>query len=154
MAKWLEKQYQTSPIDAVVEDSLTSDSSTNAPSVRAVNNEFSKMADYVVEQGDGYIKYANGNAMCWGSSYASNVTFSQNGSVYRYVQNVSVAFPIKFTRVPVVTVQTASDTDYGWCTCIGVTRNISGISQLCFMRDSSVTGTNIYWHYFVVGRWK
>lgn len=41
MAKWIEKQYQTIPLGAVVEDSMVSGSKINAPSINAVKNAFS-----------------------------------------------------------------------------------------------------------------
>jgi hypothetical protein len=41
MAIYIEKQYQKSPLGAVVEDSMTSGSKINAPSINAVQNAFS-----------------------------------------------------------------------------------------------------------------
>ena len=108
-----------------------------------------------IEFGERYIKFPNGTAICWNTHSFYNCNFVQNGNEYRYtLVNQTLNFPIKFVSVPVITMQTASDADYSWCNCMGVTRNESGISQLCFTRGSASTGGAIYFHYIAIGKWK
>jgi hypothetical protein len=82
--KTIQKKFQTSPINAVTEPSLDSDSTVNVPTVHAVKGEFDeikKSALFILSEGNGFVEFGTYDEwVAAGKPVLTNIT-SENSLV-------------------------------------------------------------------------
>lgn len=111
------------------------------------------MADYVVEQGENYTKWASGKAECWTAvPYNDSVEFEQALSIYTRSDVYTWAFPVDFLFTPAVV---GSSTDFSssqWVSVGSHDKNVARWRYLSFRTPGNydTKGFGIY----AVGRWK
>lgn len=146
----IKKVSGTAVLQGNIVDSLNSDSSLNAPSIRAVNEGLSK----IIESGDGYIKYENGDMVCYGISQISAAINNAWGS--GYYGSVSSATLPKFSQtfidVPLVVANINTTGNLG--IIAGINASTTQMTRVFIVAFNSVASYNekLYWE--ARGKWK
>lgn len=117
-----------------------------------INEKLLPFTDYVVEEGNNYIKYNNGIMIQWGSALVNVAMQTQHGSggFYRPANTVSATFPQSFI-----------DTSYSLTLTARASINYTYMNgkrtngfDFWPMNMGSVTAANRYVDYVAVGKWK
>lgn len=144
----IKKVSGTVVLQGNIVDSLNSNSSLNAPSIRAVNEGLSK----IIESGDGYIKYSDGTMICYGTSDITAQITNPWGSSYYGNVKVNPTFAKPFISPP--TISATIRTTGNLANVAGIstsTTKITAIFLITFASQDSYTG-KLDW--VAIGKWK
>ena len=143
----IKKISGTAVLQGNIVDSLNSNSSLNAPSIRAVNEAIGQ----IIESGDGYIKYSDGTMICYGSTSGSSTNTDYWGQFERTDDKLSVDFPQNFISTPIV----CATPNYEGSTVSIMTSTITVSSfKFIILRIKGTTPTNYGLKYIAIGKWK
>ena len=139
-------------LDNLVVDSLDENSTTKAPSIRAVNEALSSIIEKGNNANGSYIKYSDGTLICYGSKSGTSNLSDYWGQFKRTDENSTLNFPVEFSEIP-ESVQLTGDS-YSSCVCTLI-KNIT-TTQLTFfcLKPNSVTSKDYGVKWFVIGKWK
>lgn len=118
-----------------------------------INDNFENIADYVVEQGEDYTKWASGKLECWTTIPSrESVEFTRAIDTYARSQYFTWNFPVTFSSTPAVVQSTSNYAGSTWAG-VGVADAESATYRyLTFLSptDRSVGAFSMY----AVGKWK
>lgn len=118
-----------------------------------------KLGDLIIDSGsnsDGkWIKYSDGNMICWGSKYSTSMTWSAWGSIY--AGEISITFPQPFTGglSIVSSLDQGTNTGNGWtgrCTTTISNNKFTG-GTIPIYRPTTY-GNTMAIQYIAIGKWK
>lgn len=138
-------------LDNLVVDSLDENSTTKAPSARAVNEAFATIVESGNTGSGSYTKWSDGTMIC-----SALVTGTSNLSDYwgqfkRTEENIQVNFPAKFVNIPIVV---ATGTNYEGIVSVLIGARLQDHFKFTALKANANTGTNYAFLYQASGRWK
>ena len=147
----IKKTYGTAILNGNVVDSLEDNSTTNAPSQRAVNEALSTIAETGSTGNGSYIKFSDGTMIC-----SALVTGTSNLSDYwgqfkRTNENIPVTFPVPFVNTPIVV---ATGVAYEGVVSVLIGDRLKDQFKFTALKPNANTGTNYAFLYHAVGKWK
>jgi hypothetical protein len=138
-------------INGLVVDNLDSESTTQAPSIRAVNEALSTIAETGSTGNGSYIKFSDGTMIC-----SALVTGTSNLSDYwgqfkRTNENIPVTFPVPFVNTPIVV---ATGSAYEGVVSVLIGDRLKDQFKFTALKPNANNGTNYAFLYHAVGKWK
>lgn len=143
----IKKINGTAVLQGNIVDSLNSNSSLNAPSIRAVNEGLRK----IIESGDGYIKFVNGSMICYGTISGIVSLADYWGQLKKGL--TSITFSQKFISTPLVNVGLIDAEKFAQLSISADSVNTSGFTAIVF-KPNAATNTGIKFSYIAIGKWK
>lgn len=111
------------------------------------------IADYVIEQGEDYTKWASGKLECWITiPYIKSVEFTQATNIYTRSQVFTWDFPVNFSSTPAV-VDSSTDFAGSTWTSAGVSNAKSATYRYLSFLSPGTRSVKAFGMY-AVGRWK
>ena len=142
------KGLSDAQVSIEVVDSLDGNSTTNAPSVHAVNEAIGK----IIESGDGYIKYSDGTMICYDTSDITAQITNPWGSGYYGNVKINPTFAKTFISPPTISANVRTANNLAIVAGISTsTIKITTIFLITFASQSSYTG-KLDW--VAIGKWK
>lgn len=169
---WIVKAAMLIPEYFVVENTLTSTSTSNALSAaqgKILNNKFSDYPtraellqytnDYIIESGDKYRKWASGVAEAWGScyEYADPMVGTSVGNVYRCDTPLQINLPAGvFVDTPNISTDLRYCTVVSWVGTLGYENNATQIRSRYIMSPVNLSNRTVeyYVDWYAIGKWK
>ena len=138
-------------LDNLVVDSLDENSTTKAPSIRAVNEAFATIVESGNTGSGSYTKWSDGTMVC-----SALVTGTYNLSDYwgqfkRTNENIPVTFPVPFANTPIVV---ATGAAYEGVVSVLIGERLKDQFKFTALKPNANSGTNYAFLYHATGRWK
>lgn len=152
----IKKVKQIIPVVSKVVQSLTSNSETDVPSVKAVNEGIASIVETVTNDNGTAIKFSDGTMICAGEIFLENVNITNQDGIFYYGQLNPVNLPCTFISNPITTMEVDS-VDPAYALFLRSTGNGSSLAQTpqkIITSISSVVATKLKIHYQAIGRWK
>ena len=142
------KGLSDAQVSIEVIDSLDGNSTTNAPSVRAVK---SGIMESDSNDNGNYIKFYDGTMICYGDKYGTT-TLVDYWSQFKRGQ-VSITFPQTFISTPSVNVSVKNAETFAQLSMAADDITTSGFTAKVF-KPNSASSTGVNFSYISIGKWK
>lgn len=106
----------------------------------------------VSETGEGYIKYQNGVAICWGEIKNTPAGFNAWGSLFSAVHTINLNFPIPFVEIPSISITPISGGFTRWIVAINCSKN--AIQNMEIVRATDTAPLELTYKYIAIGKWR
>lgn len=100
-----------------------------------------------------YVKYSDGTMICYNTKQYTNIPINAAyGALYESAIITLDNFPVAFIDIPIVT----TSINRGTTVWVEALPNLSatGLGTTWFMKPTSSTGSNFWFSYIAIGRWK
>lgn len=147
--------------NGTIVDSLAGNSTTDAPSINAVNEALSEIIESGSNENGSWIKYADGNMICTmiRSANFDMTTGTEWGSLYVWAYDEFVFFPQEFVDIPIVNINEYPQTNATSSFLISYNKPIMTnkyFGNIAVARPTLSTNNNaqIDFHLTARGKWK
>lgn len=148
----IKKISGTAILNGNVVDGLEDNSTTNAPSQRAVNEAIATIIESGSNENGSYVKYSDGTMICSKTVTGSSPNSGWWSFCQRTNEKIQVNFPATFKSIESV-VATPTDMLGGLFTVMVSTKTTSYFA-FTGLRANGTTVTNYSFDYIAFGKWK